>query len=116
MQVTALAGASTFLFLLQYAGSATTGMFLMFGACGTLSFCLSGFGANPFDVAPRYADVIWGMSNTFGTLPGILGVAITGWLVDRTGSFNAPLLVTVAVSLVGAVVYLAIGSGERKIE
>lgn len=116
MQVTALVGAATFLLLLQGAGSATTGMLLMLGACGTLAFCLSGFAVNPFDVAPRYADVIWGMSNTFGTMPGIVGVAVTGWLVDRTGSFDAPLVLTAAVSLVGAVVYLAIGSGERKVE
>lgn len=116
MQTTALVGASGFLLLLPYGGSATGGMVLMFGACGTLALCLSGFAANPFDVAPRYADVVWGMSNTLGTMPGIVGVAVTGWLVDRTGSFDAPLLLTAAVGAVGAITYLAIGSGERKVE
>ena len=116
MQVGALLGVSGFLLLLPLAGSATTGMLLMFGACGTLSFCLSGFAANPFDIAPRYADVVWGLSNTMGTVPGIVGVAVTGWLVDRTGNFNAPLILTAVVGGVGAVVYLAIGSGERKVE
>ena len=116
MQVTALVGASTFLLLLQGAETATMGMVLMFGACATLALCLSGFGANPFDVAPRHADVVWGISNTFGTMPGIIGVAVTGWLVDRTGNFNAPLILTAVVGGVGAVVYLAFASGERKIE
>ena len=30
--------------------------------------------ANCFDIAPKYADVIWGISNTFATLPGIVVV------------------------------------------
>ena len=116
MQSIALVGASGFLLLLQGAASPAVGMLLMFGACGTLAFCLSGFAANPFDVAPRYADVIWGMSNTFGTMPGIVGVAVTGWLVDRTGNYNAPLVLTAVVGAVGAVAFLVFGSGERKVE
>jgi len=116
MQTISLVGASSFLLLLQRAGTPAVGMLLMFGACGTLAFCLSGFAANPFDVAPRYADVIWGMSNTFGTMPGIVGVAVTGWLVDRTGNYNAPLVLTAAVGAIGAVAFLVFGSGERKIE
>lgn len=115
MQVTALLGVSGFLLLLPFAPSATIGMLLMFGACGTLALCLSGFGANSFDIAPRYADVIWGISNTLGTLPGILGVAITGWLVDRTGSFNAPIVLTAMVGGIGIIVFLAFGSGKRQI-
>jgi hypothetical protein len=72
--------------------------------------------SNSFDIAPRQADVIWGISNTFATLPGIFGVYATGWLVDRTGSFAAPFFVTAGVSLVGALVYLTFASGTRQIE
>jgi ACS family sodium-dependent inorganic phosphate cotransporter len=60
--------------------------------------------------------VIWGLSNTTGTMPGIIGVYITGWLIDRTGSYNAPFFLTAVVGLVGAVVYLFFASGEREIE
>jgi ACS family sodium-dependent inorganic phosphate cotransporter len=88
----------------------------MCGASGTLALSLSGFAANSFDIAPRYADVIWGLANTAGTVPGIIGVAVTGWLVDVTGSYNAPFLLTAAVGGVGAIVYLAYASGEREIE
>ena len=86
MQNSALVGSGAFLLLLPFAHSATVAMLLICGAAGTVSLCLSGFGANPFDVAPRYADVVWGISNTGGTMPGIIGVAVTGWLLDRTGS------------------------------
>lgn len=68
------------------------------------------------NVAPRHADVIWGISNTFATLPGIIGVYATGWLVDRTGSFGAPFFLTAGISLFGAVVFLVFASGERRID
>lgn len=116
MQCIGLLGAAAFLLLLPLATSALTGVLLMCGAAGTLAFCLAGFGPNCFDIAPRYADVIWGISNTAGTIPGIVGVAVTGWLVERTGSYTAPFLVTAAVAVTGAAVFLAFGSGERQVD
>lgn len=116
MMTIACGGGGLFMLLLPSAGSVTAGFVLMCCAAGSWAFCVAGFAPNSFDVAPRYADVIWGISNTFATLPGIVGVFITGWLVDRTGSFAAPFLVTAGVALIGAVVYLAFGSGERQID
>jgi ACS family sodium-dependent inorganic phosphate cotransporter len=60
--------------------------------------------------------VIWGISNTVGTLPGIFGVFITGWLVDRTGTYAAPFLLTAGLSVCGGIFYLVFGSGKRQIE
>ena len=116
MQTVGLLGPALFLLLLQTADSVTAGLLLMCGATGTGAFCFAGFTVNSFDIAPRHADVIWGISNTFGTLPGIVGVAVTGWLVDRTGGFTAPFVATAAIMIVGAVTYLALGSGRRLID
>jgi len=116
MQIAALVGSGAFLLLMQTATSPTMAMFLMCGASGTLALCLSGFAVNSFDIAPRHADVIWGLANSAGTIPGIIGVAVTGWLIDRTGSFNAPFFLTASVGFVGAVVYLFFASGEREVE
>jgi len=116
MQIGALVGCGGCLLLLETVHSPTVAMLLMCGAAGTLALCLSGFAVNSFDIAPRYADVIWGLANTAGTLPGIVGVAVTGWLVDVTGSYRAPFLLTAAVGGVGALVYLVYASGEREIE
>jgi hypothetical protein len=41
---------------------------------------------------------------------------VTGWLVDLTGSYNAPFILTAAVGGVGVLVFFAYGSGERQIE
>lgn len=116
MQCTALIGSATFMSLVPFAGSAVVGVVLLCGAAGALGLCLAGFGSNALDLSPRYADVIWGISNTGGTLPGVFGVAITGWLVDRTGSYRAPFLLTAAIAVVGAAVFIRYGSGERQVE
>jgi ACS family sodium-dependent inorganic phosphate cotransporter len=116
MQNTSLIASGIFLLMLPLAHSPTVAMLLICGASGTVSFCLSGFGANPFDVAPRYADVVWGISNTGGTMPGIIGVAVTGWLLDRTGSYNAPFTLTAIVGFVGALFYWRFASGEKIVD
>ena len=116
MQGFGLLASAGFLLLLQTAGSVTVGLLLMCGAAGAIAFCLAGFAPNAFDIAPRYADVIWGISNTFATLPGIIGVSVTGWLVDRTGGYTAPFLVTAGLSVFGAAIFLLFGSGKHQIE
>jgi ACS family sodium-dependent inorganic phosphate cotransporter len=116
LQCTGLLGGAACLSLMPLAPTAGVAAVLMCGAAAALACCLSGFGANSFDIAPRYADVIWGISNTAGTIPGIVGVYITGWLVERTGGYTAPFLVTAAISVVGAMVYLLMASGERQID
>ncbi|KAL7669912.1 hypothetical protein ACOME3_004859 [Neoechinorhynchus agilis] len=35
------------------------------------------------DMAPRYAGIIWGISNTFGNLPGVLCPTVVGYVVKR---------------------------------
>jgi len=115
-QVLGLGGMALFLLLLSAAGSLTVGLLLMCATTAMGAFCLAGFGPNCFDIAPRYADVIWGISNTAGTIPGIIGVAVTGWLVDKTGGYTAPFVATAAVCLAGMAIFLMFGSGERKID
>lgn len=116
MQTIALVGSAFFLLLLTQATTPLAAVLIMCGATGTAACAMSGFAPNCFDIAPKYADVIWGISNTFATLPGIVGIYITGWLVDRTGTFGAPFVLTAAVSMFGAAFFLAFGSGRRQIE
>jgi len=116
IQATSLIGAALFLLLVPTASSPAAGMLLMCGATGTWALCTAGYAVNSFDIAPRYADVIWGISNTVATVPGIVGVAVTGWLVQRTGAYSAPFFLTAAVGVAGALVFLKFGSGRRQID
>lgn len=74
-----------------------------------------GFAVNHLDVAPRYAGILMGLSNTFATLPGIIGVAATGLILERTGSFAAAFYLIVLVYAVGLLCYATMASGERRI-
>jgi ACS family sodium-dependent inorganic phosphate cotransporter len=116
MQAIGLPGGALFLLLLQLAGTPVAAVAIMCGATSMLAFCIAGFGPNSLDISPRYGDVIWSLSNTFATLPGVIGVYITGWLVDRTGSYHGPFLLTAGIYLAAALVYSVFGSGEPKID
>lgn len=39
-------------------------------------------------MSPRYASVLLGVTNTAGAIPGIVGVATVGWLLDATGDWQ----------------------------
>lgn len=44
-----------------------------------------------------------GLQNGFGNFAGIIGPALTGFVVDKTGSFVAPFAITAAVLVFGAI-------------
>ncbi len=75
----------------------------------------SAFGVNHLDVAPTYAGILMGISNTIATIPGIIGVAATGLIVQTTQSFSAVFYLIAAVYAVGMFFYLRWASGEQKI-
>jgi ACS family sodium-dependent inorganic phosphate cotransporter len=82
-------------------------------ALGLASFTFAGAGCNHLDISPRHAGVLFGISNTAGTLPGIIGVALTGFLVDQTGTFAAAFYLTACILLLGWIVFLLFGTAER---
>lgn len=71
------------IFLLLAAYFTDTTMIIV---CITLSvglgaFSISGYLANPLDIAPQFASIIIGYSNTFATLPGLISPIVTGYIV-----------------------------------
>ena len=78
-------------------------------------FGTGGFAANHLDIAPRYAGILMGISNTMATIPGIIGVAAAGFVLRSTGSFSAVFYVIAAVYVVGALGYGLLASGDQKL-
>lgn len=80
----ALLGSATFLLLCGYLGNtrllAVT--FLTMGV-GFGGISLAGFSINHIDIAPRFAGVLMGITNTAGTLPGILGPQIAKMIAQE---------------------------------
>ena len=116
MQCCGLVGSSIFLLLAIDVDNAIHAMALMCGALGFLALTWSGFVPNHLDIAPRYADILMGITNTAGTIPGIIGVYVTGWLVDMSGTFSAPFLIAAGINLFGAVVWLGFGTADRVVD
>ncbi len=83
----------------------------MFSAAG-----IGGHSVNHMDIGPKYAGTLMGITNTAGTIPGIVGVYVTGLILDATGSWELVFQVTAAVTLFGMVFYLIFASGEKQFD
>jgi ACS family sodium-dependent inorganic phosphate cotransporter len=116
MQVAGLLGAAAFMLAARDVTAADTAFALMCGALGTLALTWAGFLPNHLEIAPRYADVLMGITNTAGTIPGIIGVGITGWLVAETGTYTAAFALAAAVNVFGALVWLLFGTARRVVD
>lgn len=54
---------------------------LLILAVGTAGICGGGFLFNFLDMGPQYAGITYSISNTFATIPGIIGPSTTGALI-----------------------------------
>jgi ACS family sodium-dependent inorganic phosphate cotransporter len=116
IQISALILAAGFLLAAPLAQSTAVALLIMCGASAGLGLTSAGFASNHLDIAPRYAGILVGITTVAGTLPGVIGVAVTGWLVDQTGSFNAPLMLSAAIALFGALIWLLFARGEKLVD
>jgi ACS family sodium-dependent inorganic phosphate cotransporter len=76
----------------------------------------AGFLVNHIDIGPRYAGVLMGLANTIGTIPGILAPAITGFIIQFTGSWDLVFYLAAAISGIGLLVWLLFATGEQVFE
>lgn len=52
---------------------------------GAAGFARGGFSVNHMDIGPRHAGLLMGLSNTAGTIAGVIGVALTGVILESHG-------------------------------
>jgi ACS family sodium-dependent inorganic phosphate cotransporter len=72
-----------------------------------------GFGVNHLDLAPRGAGMIMGLSNTAATIPGIIGVYVSGLILEATGSWALVFQTAAGVLVFGLVFYLIFASARK---
>lgn len=88
---------------------------LITASLGLSSFSLAGLYCNHADLSPRHASLLLGITNTSGAMPGILGVAFTGTILDLTGSWSLALfLPSIIFFITGAIVFTTYGSADRQ--
>jgi ACS family sodium-dependent inorganic phosphate cotransporter len=78
------------------------------GACVT-----GGFAVNHMDIAPKHAGTLMGITNTAGTIPGIIGVYVSGLILELTGSWALVFEVAAGITLFGLVFFAVFSSGKR---
>jgi ACS family sodium-dependent inorganic phosphate cotransporter len=115
MQSAAFAIGAISLLAVPAAASPAIAVALLTVAASANGISSAAFGVNHLDVAPTYAGILMGISNTIATIPGIVGVAATGLIVQATGSFSAVFFLIAAVYGLGMFLYLRWASGEQMI-
>lgn len=113
MQTVGFLGPAAFLTVVAVTSDPGAAIAAMTLALGLGSFSQSGVYANVSDVAPTYAGVLLGISNTFASLPGIIGVALTGSILEGTGSWNTVFGLAVFFYIFGCTVFNLLATGRR---
>eukprot|EP01130_Rhizamoeba_saxonica_P002319 TRINITY_DN12147_c0_g1_i1.p1 TRINITY_DN12147_c0_g1~~TRINITY_DN12147_c0_g1_i1.p1 ORF type:complete len:470 (-),score=34.64 TRINITY_DN12147_c0_g1_i1:66-1475(-) len=77
----------------------------------TLSVGLSGFGysgyaVNHIDLSTKYTGVMWGITNTIATIPGIVGIYLTGWIINQGNYWWVVFMIAAIISVIGNVLWL----------
>ena len=105
MQCTGLVVSALLLLGAREVHSPVAALLVLCGATGALGCTWSGYAPSLIDLAPRHGALLAGFSNSIATIPGIVGVAATGWLVDVTGTYSSAFVLTAAISAVGAIAF-----------
>eukprot|EP00128_Syssomonas_multiformis_P005964 Colp12_sorted_trinity150504_noHs@24495 len=107
-QCVGMLGPALFLVLAAYVGTTPeVGMAFITLGLTLNSLTFIGVSINQLDIAPSYAGVIFGLGNTAGCIPGIVGVYLTGWMLDVTNrSWSAVFTTAAGVYTFGAIVWL----------
>lgn len=87
----------------------------------TLSTGLGGIAScgiyiNQIDIAPRYAGFLLGITNTFGTIPGVLAPIVTGYLTEDHSleGWRKVFWLAAGISLFGSLFYSIFGSAKMQ--
>ncbi|CDF77473.1 unnamed protein product [Chondrus crispus] len=113
MQSIGFLGPAAFLALVSTTTDPAMAVTYMTTALALGSFSQSGVYANHQDIGPAFSGILLGISNTGAAIPGIVGVALTGYILDTTGSWSLVFGIAIFFYLFGTVAYNALGTGER---
>lgn len=81
---------------------------------GTHGLGSAGYGQNFPEVAPDHSGTILAISNTIGSVPGIIGVAVSGAILNATNSWNVVFYFCIAFNIVGILAF-DIGASTKQI-
>ncbi len=116
MQCTSFGGLALCLIGITFVDAVWSAMTLLCLGKVFNSMNVGGYNSNHMDIGPRHAGTLMGITNTAGTIPGIVGVYISGLILQITGSWDYVFLTAAGVTLFGMVFYLLFASGEKQFD
>uniref|UniRef100_UPI00358F4804 sialin-like isoform X1 n=2 Tax=Myxine glutinosa TaxID=7769 RepID=UPI00358F4804 len=81
---------------------------------GIGGLCGSGFSINHLDIAPGYAGLLLGITNTFATIPGFIGPALARYLTPNNllQEWRTVFCIAAGIDVFGALFFSIFGSGK----
>lgn len=79
-------------------------------------FQAAGLGSNHQDLAPRYAGILFGITNASASIAGCAGIMATGLLLDATHSWSSIFGIAAGIYCVGYAGFAIWGSAERQFD
>ncbi|XP_053190148.1 sialin [Scomber japonicus] len=107
--------ASGFLVAVSFSGCSHILAVTFLTLCTTIGgISASGVYMNQIDIAPRYAGFLLGITNTFGTIPGVVAPIATGYFTaDHTlEGWRKVFWVAAVINAIGALFFTIFGSGK----
>ncbi|CAF1558772.1 unnamed protein product [Rotaria sp. Silwood1] len=89
-----------------------TGIVIATAGCGP---AWASFGVNHLDIGAHYAGILMGLSNSFGSVPGILVPTITGYIVSDTQlkrEWNGMFMISIMICILVLMFYTFFAGGE----
>lgn len=115
-QTIGFGGIATALFIVGEVDNAWVAITVMCAGNALGAFVTGGFSVNHMDIAPNHAGKLMGITNTFATIPGIIGVTVSGFILEATGSWALVFQVAGGVTVFGLIFYLLFASGEKQFD
>ncbi|XP_054018461.1 sialin [Dryobates pubescens] len=77
-------------------------------------FCTSGYSINHLDIAPSYAGILLGITNSFATIPGMVGPVIAKNLThnNTVAEWQTVFCIAASINAFGALFFALFASGE----
>ena len=75
-----------------------------------------GFGVNHADIGPSTTGTLVGIASTFGMIAGVVGNAVSGYVLDITNSWTLVFHIAASLIVVGGLIYLFFASDQKQFE
>jgi hypothetical protein len=114
---------ATFLLLCAYVGDTKAkALVLLTISVASGGLVMAGYVVNMIDLSPRFAGVLMGISNSAGTIPGIIGPIIAKNIANADESekdllveeWRTVFILTAEVYLFGAAIYAILADGNKQ--